>query len=261
MNIISIRGLALATAAVVGFAASANAAVVRIGDADFNAGAGLITFSEFPLGTVNPTYTAANYGGDADSPTVMTGGFFAGQSLSATPGVDCAGGAPSGCVVGTPTANLALDALSPDAYITNDGAFPTSPTLTGSPRFNGPIALLFDADQLAVGFDAGYMNAIGSIGITAFARDGSLLGTVSNLGLGIEFVGLASATGVAEIAGVLFSLTGAEPAGFNIDNVRFGVAGDVTLPPDIDPSPVPLPAGFPLLLLGLGSFAALRRRK
>src|SRR5208282_164711 len=49
----------------------------------FNAGAGLITFSEpsVPLGTSNPVMTPAVYGGGAGSPTVTFGGFFLGQSL------------------------------------------------------------------------------------------------------------------------------------------------------------------------------------
>jgi len=253
LKILAVGGL-LATSASI-----ANAAVVRVTEANFDAGAGIITFSEFAIGTVNPTYTAADYGGGAGSPTVTTGGYFTGQSLSATPGIDCPGAAASACVVGTPTGSLSLDAGSPDVFITTDGAFPTSPTLSGSPRFNGPIALLFDVDQLAVGFEGGYFNAIGSTGITAFSRDGTILGTVANETIGIEFLGLISATGVAEIAGVFLDLVGAEPAGFNIDNLRFGVAGNIIVPPGV--SPVPLPAGLPLLLGGLGLIGFFGRRK
>ena len=207
---------------------------------------------------MNPTYTPADYGGGAGSPTVYTGGYFTGQSLSATPGVDCPGAAATGCVVGTPTGPLSLDASAPNAFITTDGSFPTSPTLSGTPRFNGPIALLFSEDQLGVGFEGGFFNAVASTGITAFARDGSLLGTVANLTTGIEFLGLVSDT--ANIAGVFLELVGAEPAGYNIDNVRFGKAGQVVVPPT-GPSPIPLPAGLPLLLGALAGLGMVARRR
>lgn len=251
MKILSKIAAVTAIAVVTGSVASA--AVVRVDEADFNAGAGLITFSEFALNTVNPTYAPGDYGGDANSPTVSFGGFFEGQSLSANPAVDCPGAAASACVVGTPNAGLALDAASPDTFITNDGANPTSPVLSGSPTFNGPIAVLFSEDQFGVGFDAGFFNADGSTGITAFARDGSILGTVSNIGQGIEFLGLVSQN--ADIAGVFLDLVGAEPAGFAIDNLRFGVRGQV------NPGQVPLPASSLLLIGGMGAFAAMRRRK
>ena len=233
----------------------ASASVIRIDEGAFQPSAGVITFSEFAFGTVNPTYAPADYGGDPSAPTVSFGGFFTGQSLSATPAVDCPGAAASGCVVGTPTASLSLDAGSPNTFITSDGANPTSPVLSGSPRFSGPIAVLFSEDQFGVGFDAGFFDAAGSTGITAFARDGSLLGTVANNGLGIEFLGLVSEAG--HIAGVFLDLVGAEPAGFAIDNLRFGERGDVV----VGPAPIPLPAAGWLLIAGIGGMAAMKRRK
>lgn len=236
---------------------SANAAVVRVDEADFLATAGLITNDEFPLGTVNPTYTPGDYGGGAGSPTVFTGGFFLGQSLSGNAAVDCPGAVATGCVVGTPSGPLTLDPNAPEARIVQDGAFPTSPTLSGTPRFNGPIALLFDIDQFGVGFDGGFFNAAGGTAITAFDRAGNLLGRVSNVGTGIEFLGLVSQD--ADIAGVFLELVGVEPAGYNIDNIRFGQRGQIIDP--TDPNPVPLPASLPLLLIGVGGLAAMRRRK
>lgn len=236
-------------------ATSVQAGIIRISEADFVAGSGLITFSEYAGGTVNPSYSPAQYGGGVGSPNVSFDGFFMGQSLSATPGVDCPGAAASACVVGNPTGPLALDPNSPNVFITNDGANPTSPVLSGSPMFNGPIAVLFDIDLAGVGFSGGFFNAIGSTGITAFARDGSLLGTVSNLGLGIEFLGLVTDDGTAQIAGVFLDLVGAEPAGFAIDNLRFGLPGQVNNPRD-----VPEPATAILLLLGLAGITSLRRK-
>lgn len=241
---------AAVTAAVVGVPASA--AVMRVEESNFNAGAGLITFSEFAVGTVNPTYTPADYGGDLDSPTVTFDGFFVGQSLSGTPGVDCPGAAATACVVGAPSGPLQLDAASPDTRITGDGAAPNSPVLSGTPTFNGPIAVLFSEDQFGVGFDAGFFDGVGSTAITAFDRAGNLLGSVANTGLGIEFLGLVSEGG--DIAGVFLDLVGNEPAGFGIDSLRFGKREDID-------NVIPLPATAWLLVGGLGALAAARRRK
>jgi hypothetical protein len=48
--------MGVAAAALLGLAASAHAAgIIDIDEAAFQAGAGQITFSEFPAGTVNPT--------------------------------------------------------------------------------------------------------------------------------------------------------------------------------------------------------------
>lgn len=252
-------GKIVSTLAGAGFllaAGTANSAILQVTAGNFVAGSGLITFSEFGVGTVNPIYAPATYGGGLGSPTVTFDGFFTGQSLSLNPGVDCPGAAASACVVGSPTGPLSLDAASPDTFITTDGANPTSPVLSGSPRFNGPIAVLFDIDLAGVGFDAGFFDAVGSTGITAFARDGSLLGTVVNSITGIEFLGLVTSDGTAQIAGVFLDLVGSEPAGFAIDNLRFGKVGQVVVPHD-----VPEPATLTILGLGLAGLGAIRRRK
>lgn len=234
---------------------TASAAIVRVSESDFIAGSGLITFSEYDDGTVNPTYAPATYGGGAGAPTVTFDGYFTGQSLSLNPGVDCPGAAASACVVGNPTGSLSLDPDSPVTFITGDGSNPTSPVLSGSPTFNGPIAILFDIDQFGVGFDGGFFNAVGSTGITAFARDGTLLGTVTNNGLGIEFLGLVSTDPTQGIAGVFLDLTGAEPAGFAIDNLRFGVRGQVEIPG------IPEPSTWAFMLMGFGGLGAMLRRR
>ncbi|MDR2925131.1 MAG: hypothetical protein LBU76_04165 [Azoarcus sp.] len=63
----------------------ANASVIRVAESDFLEGSGMITFSELPLDTLNPVYLPADYGGQLDYPVVSFGGYFLGQSLSATP--------------------------------------------------------------------------------------------------------------------------------------------------------------------------------
>lgn len=217
--------------------------IIRVSAANFVAGSGRITFSEFPLSTQNPTYPPASYGGTAADPTVTFRGFFAGQALGVA--ATCPPGAAlTGCVVGTPSNPLTLALTSPNTSIVGDGANPTSPVLSGSPTFNGPIAILFDRDLAAVGLDGGFFDSVGSTAITAFRRDGTVIGSVTNTGTGIEFLGLATASGSETIAGFLFSLVGAEAAGFAIDNVRFARAGQI-VPPGAAPSAVTVPATTP----------------
>lgn len=233
-------------------AVTAQAAVVRVDQAAFTAQAGLITFSELANST-NPIYEPALYGGGAGAPTVTFGGYFKGQSLGNI-GSCPVDAALTGCVVGSPTGGvLSLDPNSPSTVITTDGSNPTSPVLSGSPRFNGPVTILFSTDQYGVGLEGGYFDAPYSTGITAFDRNGNVIGAVSNNGLGIEFLGLVTSDGSASIAGLQFSLVGPEPAGFAIDNARFGKAGEVVVPS------IPEPETYALLLAGLGSIAAAVR--
>ncbi|MFT6896828.1 MAG: hypothetical protein ACJA13_001232 [Paraglaciecola sp.] len=234
----------------------ANAGIIQVGETDFKSGAGLITFSEFAVGTVNPFYTPGDYGGGLTDPDVSFDGFFTGQSLSATPGIDCPGASATACVVGDPTGPLSLDPSSLDTFITTDSANPTSPVLSGSPRFNGGIAILFSIDQFGVGFDGGFFDAVGSTAITAFARDGSLIGSVSNSVTGIEFLGLVTDDKTAAIAGVFLDLVGAEPAGFAVDNIRFGVVGDI----DVPGQPVPEPYALAVLAVGIFGLRIFRKK-
>ncbi len=248
MKILSILILSL-------LASTSQAGIIQIDETNFNAGAGVITFSEFALNTVNPTYTPTDYGGAPTDPTVTFDGYFSGQALSSNPGVDCPGAAATACVSGSPTNPLSLDPSSPNTFITTDGSNPTSPVLSGTPTFNGPIAVLFSSDQFGVGFDAGFFDGIGSTAITAFARDGSLIGSVSNSILGIEFLGLVTDDNTASIAGVFLDLISNEPAGFAIDNIRFGGVADV------DVGPIPEPTSLALLGFGLLGFNLLKKRK
>ena len=118
------------------------------------------------------------------------------------------------------------------------------------------LSILFDTDQVGVGLSGGFFNAVGGTAITAFSRNGTLLGSVLNSAMGIEFLGLVTSDGTNQIAGLQFSLVGAEPAGFGIDNVRFGTVGQVTIP---DATAVPEP--FTIVGTLIGATAAYRTRK
>lgn len=236
---------------------TASAGVVRVTAGGFTPAAGLITFSEFPLGTFNPPYAPAIYGGGAGMPNVSFGGFFTGQSQGAASPPCPIGAILTGCVLGTPSGPLSIAVGSPTTRIVDDVANSTTPVLSGTPTFNGSIAVLFDVDLVGVGLEGGFFNAIGGTAITAYDRGGATLGSVTNTGLGIEFLGLVTDTGTAAIAGLLFSLVGAEPAGFAIDNLRFALAGGVVLPPGVG---VPEPGTALLLAIGLVAGFAARRR-
>lgn len=183
---------------------------------------GLVTFSEYSVGTLNPTYTLAQYGGGGGAPEVDFGSFFLGQFIGPPPP------APPGVALGAWVNGTATDPLSldldngPGAFIGTDGTHPNSPVLSGSPFLNGSIAMLFSTDQAVVGFRGGFFNAIGSTRITAYRRDGSVLGFFDNTATGIEDFIVGTNTGVAEIAGLLLHLVAEEAAGFTIDSVRFG---------------------------------------
>jgi len=239
----------------------ASASIIQVDNAAFTASAGLITFNavnnKFRPGTFNPTYTPADYGGDANATTVTFGGFFTGQSLG-TADTCPTGAAPTGCVVGSPSGPLTLDPNSPETIILGDSARPeTSPVLAGTgARINsldGPVAIKFSVPQYGVGLDGGYFDSIGSTAISAFDASGNEIGTVVNSKTGVEFLGLVTGDGSATIAGLLFHLVGPEVKGFDVDNIRFGVQGQVA-------SPVPEPASMIVLASALVGLGMIRRR-
>jgi len=251
------RGLGPATALIAGLVmVPAEATILRLDATEFRTAAGMIGWDEVAPGTLDPVLHPVDYGGGATAPVVRTGGRFLGQQRSIGAVDGCAGAAGETCIGAAPTAPLALDPDAPAVVTAIDGALASSPTLSGTPRFHGAIALLFDRDQTGVAIEAGYFNAIASTRLTAFGRDGRVLASTVNRGLGVEFFGLASDAGVPVIAGLLVDLVAPEPFGFNIDNLRFAaIASDTSG----ETAPVPLPAGATLLLAGLGTLFVLAR--
>ena len=145
------------------------------------------------------------------------------------------GAAVTGCVVGNPTGPLTIDPNSPQTFITGDGAQPTAPILSGSPTYNGPIAIEFSTPQTGVGLIGGYFDAANSTAITAYDANGNVIGSVTNPTTGDVFLGLVTADHSATIAGLLFSLVGDEPEGFDVDNIQFGVGAQVVAPGTPEP--------------------------
>ena len=244
---ITIKSAQVTALAIFGLACSqANAALVRIGPGSFTPQASVITFSEpgYPTGTTNPVYTLST--ASLGTVTVSFAGFFAGQTVT--------GGSVNTLATTVPSNPLSLDTSAYPAFITDDGANPTSPVLSGSPRFNGPIAVLFSTPVAAVGLDGGYFDAIGGTSIEAFGPDGASLGIVTNTALGIEFFGLAASGGGNVIQGISFYITGPEPAGFAIDNLTFGSARETT-------TIVPETGNVAAVALLIGSGLVLRKRR
>jgi hypothetical protein len=194
--------------------------VERIAQEAFLPEAGLIQFDEFTLASENPVYTPAEYGAPDTAVSVQFGGYFVGQRIGPTS--QCPAGAKdTGCVTGDPARPLRIDPSSPTTLTAIDTSNPRSPSLSGSPRFNGPVSMLFDQDVAGVGLYGGYFNTERSTAIRVYDRQGNLIGGVANLGLGMEYLALVTQDGSERIAGLQFSLVGPEPAGFAIDHLSF----------------------------------------
>jgi hypothetical protein len=237
----------LALAALV-TASQARAALVDLGAGSFTPAATAITFDEVALGTVNPVYNFTGLPGLGNE-TVSFGGYFVGQgAVEPNPPVVTLN--PSTPTVGQP---LALDPNAPVTVTVDDSApGATSPVLSGTPTFNGPISVLFSTPVAGVGLKGGYFDALNSTSIEAFDSTGHVLGSITNSVLGFQFYGLADSTGANDIAGISFFITGNEPAGFEIDDLTFGAAAQINNPA------VPLPPAVWSGLALLGCLGAMK---
>ncbi|MEO1450751.1 MAG: dockerin type I domain-containing protein, partial [Bacteroidota bacterium] len=118
--------------------------------------------------------------------------------------------------------------FSGNTFITLDGANPTSPVLSGTPRFQGSISGTFVRPGTqeptiveSFMFDAGFFDEFGSTRIEWFDPNGEKLGQRINSTLGIETFTISG----GNISSWRISIVANEPAGFAIDNVSFVAAG------------------------------------
>ena len=233
-------GAAAIAVALASVPTTSNASLVNLGPGSFTPLAPEITFDEQPVGTINPVYNFLAVPGLGNE-TVSFAGTFMGQTVTPGPVVTL--------INHLPTGPLALNAAGPQTQITNDGApGATSPILSGSPIFNGPISVLFSTPVAAVGLKGGYFDNAHSTSIEAYDATGASLGILSNSVTGFEFYGLADASGQNVISGISFYVTGDEPAGFEIDDLTFGAAQAVV--GTVPESPTWMLAGIGLLGLG-----------
>ena len=232
-------------------ASQSYAVLINLGAGSFTPAASVITFSEVSLGTVNPIFNFTAVPG-LGNVTVSFEGFFVGQAACSSP---CS---PVTLSDHTPAAGpLALDPAAPNTFTVTDAANATSPVLTGTPTFNGPISVLFSVPVAGVGLKGGFFDALNSTTIEAYDANGNILGSVTNSVTGFEFYGLADSTGGNVIQGISFFITGNEPAGFAIDNLTFGAAAAIV------PITRKITEPTPLILLGMGLLGLARfiRRK
>lgn len=129
--------------------------------------------------------------------------------------------------VGTPITNqysskgILFGGDSP--FITTDGANPTSPVLSGTPRFEGAIEGTFvdpsdgKTPIVVAGFslDAGYFDDLGTVRLTWYSREGTLIGQKITTTIGIESFSVEGGA----IARWRIEAIKDEPSGFAVDNV------------------------------------------
>lgn len=132
---------------------------------------------------------------------------------------------PIGTSISNQYANQGIIFSGDSPFITTDGANPTSPVLSGSPRFEGAIEGSFvDSSDgttpiIVESFtlDAGYFDAFGSTRIEWFDPDGNKLGQRTNSQFGIETFEIEG----GNIARWRIAIIENEPAGYAIDNISF----------------------------------------
>lgn len=135
---------------------------------------------------------------------------------------------PSGTVIEKQYQNRGVLFDAHRTFITSDGSNPTSPVLSGSPRFVGPIEGKFVDEKTgspivveSFSFDGGYFDNFGSTRVQWFDPKGKVLGQRLNSRFGIEKFTVSG----GNIASWRIETIADEPSGFAVDNVSLTPVG------------------------------------
>lgn len=116
------------------------------------------------------------------------------------------------------------------AQIQLDAASPTSPVLTGTPKFEGDITVTFvepgttnPASVYMAVVDIGHLDEIGSAKIEFLGPQGEIIFAPTNNRTG--FLRYGAYGGNIGIASIRFSASASEPEGYGIDNLQFTIPG------------------------------------
>lgn len=133
---------------------------------------------------------------------------------------------PSGTFISTQYQNRRLHFGGDSPFITDDGANPTSPVLSGSPRFHGDLEIRVVNPRTGspevtknMEFDVGFIDSPNSIEITYYNRRGVRIGSARTGGRGINHIQISRPVGIHRVT---IRTASNEPAGMAIDNVKVG---------------------------------------
>jgi hypothetical protein len=214
-------------------------------------GSELIDFNSAVGGDVPGT----NYDGIINLSGASFAERFVGQTLTYAGNSDVLSGVPTGSL------SLQIGAAGQNLNLVSDASYPYGNLLSGVgnlgfPSFEaigeGAVAILFDNDQSEFGFYSfgGNLGPLDSATFEFWARDGSLIATLTPTNLGSDYYGFSRESGIKDIAGI--SIWNTDTAGIGYDNIIFDVAGV----PD-----VPIPAAVWLFGSGLLGLIGIARRK